>query len=250
MTISYVLACHNDFPFLARTLPYARGVFDQICVLDLGSTDGTSAFCELFLQAGDAYLRRPVNTVPELGFAESRNAAAALATSDWVYFGQANSMPHPGDRMALWITLAQTKEDVLSVGCMHVQPPAGAEGEVNPLLMERELLAQNPQVTEQHRRIIRRSSGIIHKGYIHEEAYLGETNAFSLAVPSNLRFVHFNDWNNRRMRVLRYAWMLSKAAKDPELQKFTNPWWYHTYYPENAGRLAVLASEYERLGVQ
>lgn len=243
-TIACVYFVHNDLAFLRATLPYEKKWADQICILDLGSTDGTQQFCEMYLDPGDKYQRRHDNTVPELGFAEATNAAFAMATTDWVFQTEADQMLHLYDHARIHDILGGATSPVLSMERINLLPipkcgahniEAGIQRIHIPEATEREL----------HRRLIRRDAGITSKGYIHEEPHLGEEHAVKVTAPSGLSMYHFGSWGKPGMHCHRKHWMLKNAMQNPALQKYTNSWWYTSYYPKTKDEINRLAAEYE-----
>lgn len=245
-TVSLCTFIHNDLPMFRNTLIHDMKWADQICVLDLGSSDGLEEFCKAVLRPTDVYVRRPTNTCTRLGFAEAKNAAVALSTSEWAYFCGANTCIDWTQHNDIKRTLAELDENVglLNIETVHVIPPK----EPHRLhLLEHQVALKDFWGTEHHRNFIRKGSGIETKGYIHEEPFLGEMNAASLAKTVPIRRYHFGGWSNNEPRGLRYGWMLRRAMQNPELQKYTSPWWYNTFYPENKSDIESRAAEFERL---
>jgi hypothetical protein len=219
---------------------------DQICVLDLGSVDGTEEFCKAVLRPHDVYERRPTNTCTRLGFAEANNAVISLSTSDWAYFCGANTCIDWTQHEDIKKILSELDESIvlLNIETIHVIPPKGPPG---LHLMEQQVARKDFYGTEHHRNFIRKGSGIETEGYIHEEPFIGEVNGASIAKSVPIRRYHFGGWSNEKIRGLRYAWMLRRAMNNPSLQKYTNPWWYNTFYPKNKSDIEERASEFERL---
>lgn len=248
-TISLALVVHNDLKMLSRTLPYMRRFVDQVVIIDMNSTDGLRDYCGLALESNDIYRRRDTNTIPELGFAEARNAAAALCTSEWIIASSPNGMFYPSiSPKSFKEALAGTRSPVIAAYCIHIKPPKDAIGllEADVNFLEKELIEQNAPVSESHRRIIKNGIGVDWKGYIHEEPYLKNINAMEFSEPISAPYIHFSDWTNRQVRAWRYGWMLRNAMRNPELQKYTNSWWYTHYCVENGPLIESQAQAYEK----
>jgi glycosyltransferase involved in cell wall biosynthesis len=101
----------------AHCLVSVRGVFDEIVVVDTGSTDRTveiarSFGANVFLFVGDD------------DFAAARNEAPAHATGDYVFWLDADDVVEPDKREKLWALLGRLKRPVVAagepgMGCIH-----------------------------------------------------------------------------------------------------------------------------------
>lgn len=242
-TIALCLMTCNDLEMLRATMIHNLKWADQICILDMGSTDGTQEFCLSILRdrEEDVHDYRDRNTVPQRGFAEARNHIAGLAKTDWIWHGQSNCCLDWKDAGKIHGLLAECPGDVISVNCLNVEP--------NGDPIEKAVTTAKVRLGMPHRCIVRRGSGIEIKGYIHEEPYRGELNLYEVARVSDLREYHFEGLGNNHLRQCRYAWMIRRAIREPELRRYTNSWWYQTYYPEHKEDIERMAEEYERMGV-
>ncbi len=241
-TVSLCLFVHNDLPMLKATLLHEVRWVDQICILDMASTDGTGEFCHAWLRPGiDVYHRRERNTCPELGFDEAKNTVLDMATSDWVLEAGADTVMDWKQTASIKTILNRTERDILSINTINVLP----FGNCHPSDIER-ATAQSPHNAERHRAFIRRTSGIRYRGYIHEEPYRGAINCFEEAELTVLRRYHFHGWGNDHMRGIRYGWMLWRAYHQPELQQWTNPWWYKQHVANNEAQIRNQAALYEQ----
>lgn len=244
-TIACCYFVHDDLSFLRATLSYDKKWADQICILDLGSTDGTKEFCELYLDRNDKYERRTENTCPDRGFSEAKNACCALATTDWVFYGAADQMLRPSDHGRIHNFVAEATQPVLSVDCINILPQP-SDG---PTTIESGIVRANSGEAvriESHRRIIRQGMGVLSKGYLHEEPFLGELNCFGSSGKTDLAIYHFSDWANSGVRRWRYSWMFKRALNDPELQRYTNRWWYDDYVAKHKDFIDENAALYEK----
>lgn len=246
MKVSVCYFVHNDLAALRTVLPYEMRWADEICVLDMASTDGTKEFCEAFLRPQDKYQRRDENTCPILGFGEARTAAAMMATGDWVLTSDADIVMHWQQADLIKRVLERSTVDVLSVAIAEVRPPL--EGKT-PMTNIEQVFDRMPRPFRpgNHRVLLRNGVGIDFKGYIHEEPFRGEVNCYAESRPSGLMRLHFHNWVDNPMRGMRYSWMLLRAAKNPELQKYTNRWWYDEYVPKHREHIEHQAAQYEEL---
>lgn len=243
-TVSICIFSHNDLPMLKATLLHEMKWVDQVCILDMASTDGTSEFCHAWLRPGiDRYHRRETNTCPSLGFDEAKNAVGKMANCDWVLHAGADTIMDWKQAHNIKPVLANAAGDILSIETINILPFE----DCSPHKVELAVSRMPHEKKDRHRLFIRRSSGIQHRGYIHEEPYRGETNCEGEAVFTALRRYHFEGWTNVTQRNRRYAWMLMRAYDNPELQRWTNRYWYDKHCKENEPELRRLAEEYERL---
>lgn len=243
-SLSLCYFVHNELPFLRTTLLYELKWADQVCILDMGSTDGTLEFCLAALRPQDVYARRSTNTIPAMGFAEARNAVSRLASCEWVIFSDADRIFDWNQSKSIKARLSMCRKDCLSIETWNI-PKSATDN--HPNQVERAVAMGNVTSVENHRTIMRNGSGIHYQGYIHEEMYLGDVNCFAMAEPSGLRQFHFGHWQNDEKRQLRYAWMLREAMRVPALQKGTNEHWYKVYYPSKREDLERMAEQYEKL---
>lgn len=242
-TVSLCVFTFNDLPLLKATLLHEMKWVDQVCILDMASTDETSEFCHAWLRPGiDRYHRRDTNTCPTLGFAEAKNAVSDMASGDWLLHSGSNTVMDWKQAHNIKTVLAHAQGDVLSVETINILPFK----ECAAHQMEAAVSKMRHDKMERHRLFIRRGSGIRHQGYIHEEPYRGEVNCAGEAVYTALRRYHFEGWGDRHARAMRNSWMLVRALDNPELQKWTNRWWFDTYCKQNEVELRRMAAEYEK----
>ncbi len=77
MKISFCIITLNEEENLGRCLESARGLADELVVVDSGSTDGTERIAR---DAGARWIEQPW-----LGFVGQKNRALELAAHDWVF---------------------------------------------------------------------------------------------------------------------------------------------------------------------
>lgn len=241
-SISLCVFVYNDLPILKATLMHEVRWVDQICILDLASTDGTQEFCEAFLRPGiDVYERREENTCSKRGFAEAKNAVMNLSCKEWSICGGANTVLDWRHMPFIRQALGRTTSDVISINTVNIKPYQTC----SPHLIERAIKFGEVDSVHQHRVILRNGAGLDYKGYIHEEPYRGEVNCIVEAEKLTFQRYHFQGWGNDELRGWRYAWMLDNAVQNPDLQKYTNRWWYDVYYPNHLELMKSRAKKYE-----
>lgn len=242
-TVSYCLLANNDLRWLRVTIPYAMKWADQICLLDMASTDGTKEYCEMMFRPQDRYMRSEVNMCPSKGFGACDNMVVAMADKQWICFMAADTMFLPEVAVRVKDVIAASREPVLASLTRNLKQVPGVTHENVEVLLRNGAFEDHP---EHHCRIYDRSVGAEWRGYIHEELFVGEVNAFNnCAQVVDLPRVHFGDWLNSEIRSLRYSWMIREAIRKPELQQWTNAWWFHKYYPEHKEFVDKQAMAYE-----
>lgn len=237
-TIALCLFTSNDLPMLRATLPLEMRWADQVCVLDMGSMDGTKEFCEAILRPEDVYRRRDTNTVPLLGFDEAYNAVMAQATTDWMMCSASDCFLDWTQRALVKPVLAETTADVLSVEMIHI-----LNGQ--PECIEWAALNGKEHAREQRRCLIRRGAGIDYKGYLHEEPYRGPVNCMDECRPTPLKRYHMQSWGDDHARLIRVAWMYQRALEQPDFQKYTNRFWFDVWCKDHREDIRAWAAEYE-----
>lgn len=143
-TISLCMIVRDEATSLPRFLEAARGCFDELCVVDTGSTDDTVAI----LEAAGA---RVAHQVWQEDFAQARNASLELATGDWILILDPDELPSP--------ELAPALREVTQIG------------EVGALFLAiRNLLDGDHYRDFTALRAFRRAPGVRFEHRIHEDA--------------------------------------------------------------------------------
>lgn len=117
--LSACLIVKNEAKNLSRCLASLKGRVDEIVVLDTGSTDGTPAIAE----AAGAKVGR-FAWVDD--FSAARNAAARLATGDWILAIDADEVLDPGDAAMLRRALRTRANGGYYVCQRNAQPDGGS----------------------------------------------------------------------------------------------------------------------------
>lgn len=241
MIIAVALFTYNDLPLLRATLFHHFTWADQVCVLDMASTDGTYEFCQKFLRSGDVYLRRAENTVPQLGADEAINALLKMPTAPWIALDGANYMFNPAQGPALKAALQSAQCPCYKIKTKHFMPPADSAS----MPIERAFTTP-PFADEYHVWAVRRDMNFESRGYVHSELYLNGQNCHMIAGTLPFERFHFQDWHNATLRRLRGAYMLWRGFNDRALQAHTNSWWYTTFVPNNLSQIERDAAAYEK----
>ena len=111
-TISLLIPCYNSeryLPNLRRQVDALWPAFDELVVVDDGSTDGTVGKAR---ELGFNIIPLGVNRGP----GAARNAAAKLATAEWIHFLDADDEIAP-DYLAKVLSLAKGGTDVVLCSC-------------------------------------------------------------------------------------------------------------------------------------
>lgn len=247
MKISVCMVVQDDLPFLEQAIQAANQYADEIVVLDNGSVDGTWEFLTSLSDPhvlGDKIksVRSYRYDVLKHGFSYMKNLAVQIATGDWIHSLDADECLSADQRPLIRAWLERCTRQVVSIRTVTFY------GDV--ISTDFTALSRLKSTETRHRRIYRRDAGIEWKGYLHEELFHGDTNCVGMAENSHLahwHFTNFRTWQNPRLKAMRYAWMLTRASKDPELQKWTNGWWYKTYVQQNREALAADAAEFQQI---
>lgn len=182
----------------------------------------------------------------KVGFGELRNVLTMHARCDWVQHLDADEMLDAAQRPLVREMLAEVRQNVVGVTTKTYLPETQSEFEMNTPWEE--IIRHRQCQSTGHRRFFRRLSTVAWRGYIHEELYEDGVNAFGRHIDLGLvhhHFTNFRGWVDPFEKRRKYAWMIRNASRNPRLQRFTNPWWYQTYWPANKAELEKLADEYE-----
>lgn len=143
----------NEEDTLGRCLDSVAGVFDEVVIVDTGSTDQTKAVAARFGA-------RIVDFEWVDDFAAARNVAFAHGTSDYLMWLDADDVFLPGDRIKL-LDLKSTLDPGIDAASMLYHTAFDAAGNV---------IASNRRL-----RIVRRSKEFTWVGAVHEDLVAGET---------------------------------------------------------------------------
>ncbi|MFZ5586448.1 MAG: glycosyltransferase family 2 protein [Thermodesulfobacteriota bacterium] len=147
-TLSAALICLNEAANLPDWLAAVRPLADQVVAVDSGSTDGSR---EILAAAGAVVVQRPFT-----GYADQRNAAAALCTGDWILCLDADERPDPKLAAAL-----------MALKSGPGRPEQGFELAYQVFFFGRRL-RRGGYAGERHLRLHRRGAGHWEKRQVHE----------------------------------------------------------------------------------
>lgn len=147
-TLSVALICLNEAANLPDWLAAVRPLADQIVAVDSGSSDASR---EMLAAAGALVVERPFT-----GYADQRNAAAALCTGDWVLCLDADERPDP--ELAAALTGLKSGP----------QPPEQGFELAYQVFFFGRRLAHGGYAGERHLRLHRREAGAWEKRQVHE----------------------------------------------------------------------------------
>ena len=249
MKISVCIVSQNDKPFLEQAIAAANEYADEIVIVNNDSIDGTAEYLSRMREVPGLgpklnTIWAPRHLVLDNGFSILKNLAADCATGDWIHSLDADECLAKDQRPLLRPFLEQCKKPVVSIWTHTFR----REGKVTTI--EFDELSKETFEESTHRRIYRRDAGISWRGYIHEELYQGETNCESLAERSHFKhwhFTNFRTWSDPSLKNRRYAWMLLRAYDHPELQQWTNRWWYTSYVPNNLKMLNEASDRFQEI---
>ena len=224
-SVSVCLLTRDELPFLKLWLPRVREFADEVLVMDTGSTDGSWEFIKSELRGPNERACAIKNDQLEhQGFGATRRLLCAGAQCDWVWTLDADEMPGADQRHEVKKVLASSPSSVVSIHTWTYPGSALTDWDaINKMVVP---------TKESHRRIYRNGCSFEWKGFIHEELYWRETNAYGMAWQSPIIHHHYTNyrvWQDSSIKQKRYARMLLAAADDPEKQKYVNGWWFKTY---------------------
>jgi glycosyltransferase involved in cell wall biosynthesis len=162
-TVSLCMIVHDEAELLPRFFAAATGLWDELIVVDTGSTDATVA---ISVAAGARVLAHPWND----NFSDARNVGLDAATGDWILFLDADEIAPPELLPALRAVVADDRIGAATLRLRNDSPDG------------------NSQVSARLR-LFRRDDTIRFRHRIHEEvtasvaAYLKRTKRLLTALP-------------------------------------------------------------------
>lgn len=118
-----ISACYitkNEERNLARSLDSLKGQFDELIVVDTGSTDNTVKVAKKY--GAQVYQQEWTDD-----FAAARNAALEKATGDWIIFLDADEYFDKESAAAIRKTIAGARGDAITVTLVNIQEDTGKE---------------------------------------------------------------------------------------------------------------------------
>ncbi len=214
MTLGLCMIVKNEAAVLARCLNSVAGVFDEIVIVDTGSTDATK-------EIATKYTPYVYDFVWRYNFAAARNESFTRAHADYLMWLDADDVLLETDRAAL-TALKQTLDG--SIDAYYLRYNAGFDENGNvTLYYDRE-------------RIVRRACGFLWKGAVHEVLLIGGKTA-----RADIAVTHRRGQNKEQGRNLRiFARLFANGTMPDERQKF-----YFARELMDSGLYDTAASVYE-----
>lgn len=194
MTLGLCMIVKNEEEVLGRCLQSARGVFDEIVVVDTGSRDSTKEIASRFTRGVYDYAWN-------YDFAAARNYSFSLATADYIMWLDADDVLAEKDRAAL---LNFKKSLDGSVNAYYLRYDAAFDE------------SGRPTMYFYRERIVKRACGFLWTGAVHETLEVsGECRRADIAV-THKKGPH----KERGRNLFLYARMFAKGTTPDERQKY------------------------------
>lgn len=251
MTISAVLACGNEEPFILAWLEEAVAYAQEILIAVNAPTDATADIIARFRAHSPVPIRCerfPARTVERFGYSVMKNEMMARAGGDWIVALDADE--HLGlDPMQL----AAALEATTAAGCSalaiwwaeHPNPgsvPAGAS-----MADRRELrLAHRPMHPPQRKcRVVRNRAGYWWRGIIHELIERHGRSGLDFCHDVGVAVHHYGylrrptpEWKDAL-----YSYLICVARDCPHLGRAVDRYW-HDLYGRDPARMRAAAARY------
>jgi len=174
----------NEAGCLGHCLESIRGLWDELVVLDTGSTDGTPDLARSFGARVEAF-----TWVDD--FAAARNACIRSCTGDWILVLDADEAIDPGDHAALRSALEDAQAQAYTLPIRNYLRSGAFVGMDGPARRNEETSGEGAQCSHYYLqkaiRLFRRRPDDVYRGRVHEiaELYFEEKGvpAPELAVP-------------------------------------------------------------------
>lgn len=224
MRFAILSLARNEIAFIRNWVREAKAFTGDVWVGDTGSSDGTA---EAARDEGAQVVDIPYRLLLEHGFGEARTVLARqLPTSiEWVHWLDVDERASPN----LSPVIQETK--VTRPLAIRTLTPTKIPG--FSIDNWREMAKSGEAGLEWHIRSHPRRGDIRWRGYIHEELFVGECKAALCAVVTPIGHLHFTHQNPRidYPKDLLYGFLLDRALRVPELQKYTSQYWFRQYAP-------------------
>ena len=247
MRLTVCAIARNEARFIKNFVDSASLFADKVIIGDMESTDGTQAIAT---ERGALVHTIKFRSFLEQGFSWARNELIPIAEGcgcDWVHWLDIDER----------VTKAHGEEIRKFSGdaSRFIETSTFNSVPQNFDIEKWEsYLGDLPVSTHPHMRSHPSNLGYHWRGYIHEELYRQDTHAFSICIPSPVHHWHFTNMNPKLdyPKPLLYGFMLNRGSKNPELQRWTNSWWYVDWlkripHEEQAQAFRKLCSEAEGL---
>lgn len=198
MSCSLCMIVKNEEEGLGRCLESASGIFDEIIIVDTGSTDSTR---EIALRFTD----KIYNYVWQDDFAAARNYSFSLAKSDYAMWLDGDDYIPPQSKRELADIIAEL--DTTKPDAVFLPYAVGFDGHMPPDSSNPDRLS-TPSLVYERERIIRLASGMRFEGAIHEAISVS-----GRAVHKSAQIYHLGKSKREEGRNLRIFEGLIKSGK-------------------------------------
>jgi glycosyltransferase involved in cell wall biosynthesis len=240
--LTAVIIAYNEADLLGHTLPSIREVCDYMVVVDMGSTDQSSAFYEKFLTPKDLVLSYPRSNLNKFGFAHPRNFGAKHAKTEWIFAIDCDEYVDVDEFMAARGLLTSTRASVFNFTRQNysLTDEVGL-GDIG------ELIRRAPHSDEFHRRLYRNDPRVRWEGMIHEELWIDDINAYYNCEMFPVTIHHLNQYRRTGSSHLKfglYSYLTLRAIEYPGLRYGTNSFWFEEYPKKNIHAMFGAARDY------
>lgn len=205
-TISLCMIVKNEEKTLPRCLESVRGVFDEIVVVDTGSTDGT-------VRAAEKYTGKLYDFAWCDDFSAARNFSFSKAGCDYVMWLDADDVLLPADRDKL-IALKSSLDGSADVIMMPYNTAFEEDG--------------RPSFAFYRERIFKRSRGFQWKGRVHEAVAYGGNVVYSDAAVTHKSVK--TQYSERNLNIYLKQEKLGEPFSPRDKFYFGRELYYHRHY--------------------
>ena len=241
--IAAVMMAFEESFVLRRTLPSLLAAVDQIVIVDMGSTDGSTALYAQMLRPQDLVVCYPRQALFTFGFSHPRNYGAQFAEAQWVLAIDADEWIDPADIVRLREVLAAPDAPaVMSVERLNYS--RADDLHIDDLSA---VLQRAPRVREVHRRLHRPLQTIRWEGLIHEDMWWDGESAYLRCGVSGLTLHHLNHYKpqgSEEGKTGLYSFLTLRALRYPGFRPGTNPFWLTDYVRDHFPTLLTRANAF------
>ncbi len=241
-SVSGVMIAYNAEPFLSVTLPTLCECFEQLIIVDMGSTDQSQLLYEKYLGDGDAVIFYDRRNLFQFGFSHPRNYGSKFATSDWIFSIDTDELIVPEEFMLARSCLSQTDHVSFSVVRRNYEYDPGLS-----IPDVATIIGTCSFKEEKHRRIYRNIPQIRFEGIIHEELGSNDERLYHTAGDAPVILHHLSRYSgaiDSGEKSELYAFPLLRASTYPRFRFGTNSWWFAEYVPQNLAMLLGQANRF------
>lgn len=226
-TVASIVIAYNEKEFLEFTLPPIKAVSDQVIVVDMGSTDGSADLYGKILNSRDMVIPYERANLVNFGFSHPRNYGAKFACTDWIFAIDCDEYLEVEPTRSELLNLNQATSD-----CFNITRRNYVRSEQNHINDIRKLVSECIFSEEPHRRLYRNIPRARFEGVIHEELWIGETNAYHSSTHLPIVLHHLNQFKpdgNEHAKFGLYSYLTLRAILYPGMRYGTNNWWFSEF---------------------